>query len=244
MGLSRQEYWSGCPCRISQPKDQTQISHIAGGFFTIWATREAPRKCALRANKKNLETSLEEACTFRRRPDIRCLCCFPLPCSFFPPLLVEVTDSSWAISYPKGWCCERAALNMPASLDNSTVAKGLEKVSFSLQSQRKAMSKNVQTAPVALISYASKILLKILQARLQQYVNCELPDVQAGFRKGRGTRDQIANIHWIIGKAREFQKNIYFCFIDYTKDFDCVAHSKLWKILQEMVTLDHLTCFL
>ena len=87
-------------------------------------------------------------------------------------------------------------------------------------------------------------MLKILQARLQQYVNCELPDVQAGFRKGRGTRDQITNIHWIIKKAREFQKNIYFCYIDYTKDFDCVDHNKLWKILQEMGIPDHLTCLL
>ena len=97
---------------------------------------------------------------------------------------------------------------------------------------------------VALISHASKIVLKILQARLQQYVNHELPDVQAGFRKGRGTRDQIANIHWIIRKAREFQKNIYFCFIDYAKAFDCVDHHKLWKILQEMGIPDHLTCLL
>ena len=87
-------------------------------------------------------------------------------------------------------------------------------------------------------------MLKILQARLQQYVNHELPDVQAGFRKGRGTRDQIANIHWIIEKAREFQKNIYFCFIDYAKAFDCVDHNKLWKILQEMGIPDHLTCLL
>ena len=87
-------------------------------------------------------------------------------------------------------------------------------------------------------------MLKILQARLQQYVNCELPDVQAGFRKGRGTRDQIDNIRWIIKKARELQKNIYFCFIDYTKGFDCVVHNKLWKILQEMGILDHLTCLL
>ena len=87
---------------------------------------------------------------------------------------------------------------------------------------------------VALISHASKIMLKILQARLQQYVNRELPDVQAGFRKARRTRDQIANIHRIIKKAREFQKNIYFCFIDYAKAFDCVDHNKLWKILKEM----------
>ena len=87
-------------------------------------------------------------------------------------------------------------------------------------------------------------MLKILQARLQQYVNRELPDVQADFRKGRGTRDQIANIHWIIKKAREFQKNIYFCLIDYTKAFDCVNHKKLWKILKEMEIPGHLTCLL
>jgi len=87
-------------------------------------------------------------------------------------------------------------------------------------------------------------MLKILQARLQQYVNCELPVVQAGFRKGRGTRDQIANICWIMKKGREFQKNIYFCFIDYAKAFDCVDHNKLWKILQEMGISDHLICLL
>ena len=87
-------------------------------------------------------------------------------------------------------------------------------------------------------------MLKTLQARLQQYVNCELPDVQAGFRKGRGTRDQIVNISWIIKKAREFQKNIYFCFIDYAKAFDCVDHNKLWEILQEMGIPEHLTCLL
>ena len=87
-------------------------------------------------------------------------------------------------------------------------------------------------------------MLKILQARLQQYGNCEVPDVQAGYRKGRGTRDQIANIRWIMEKAREFQKNIYFCFIDYTKAFDCVNHNKLWEILQEMGIPDHLTCLL
>ena len=87
-------------------------------------------------------------------------------------------------------------------------------------------------------------MLKILQTRLQQYVNHELPDVQAGFRKGRGTRDQIANICWIMEKAREFQKNIYFCFIDYAKAFDYVDHNKLWKILQVMGIPDHLTCLL
>ena len=97
---------------------------------------------------------------------------------------------------------------------------------------------------IALISQASKVMFKILQARLQQYVNCEHPDVQAGFRKGRGNRDQIANLRWIIKKAREFQKNIYFCFIDYAKAFDCVDHNELWKILQEMGIPDHLTCLL
>jgi len=97
---------------------------------------------------------------------------------------------------------------------------------------------------IVLISHASKVMLKILQARLQQYVNREFPDVQAGFRKGRGIRNQIANICWIIEKEKEFQKNIYFCFIDYAKAFDCVDHNKLWKILKEMGILDHLTCLL
>ena len=97
---------------------------------------------------------------------------------------------------------------------------------------------------IALISHASKVMLKILQARFQEYMNQEIPGVQAGFRKGRGTRDQIANIHWITEKTRELQKNIYFCFINYAKAFDCVGHNKLWKILKEMGTPDHLTCLL
>ena len=97
---------------------------------------------------------------------------------------------------------------------------------------------------IALISHTSKVMLKILQARLQQYVNHELPDVQVDFRKGRGTRDKIANMCWIIKKAREFQKNIYFCFINYAKAFDCVDQNKLWKILKEMGIPDHLTCVL
>ena len=107
------------------------------------------------------------------------------------------------------------------------------------------MLKNAQTTrTIALISHASKVMPKILQARLQQYVNCELPDVQAGFRKGRKTRDQIPSICWIIDKAREFQKNICFCFIDYDKAFDCVDHNKLWQILKEVGIPDHLTCLL
>ena len=97
---------------------------------------------------------------------------------------------------------------------------------------------------MALISHASKAMLKIFQAGLQYYVNQDLPDVQAGFRKGRGTRDQIANICWIIEKLKEFQKNIYFCFIDYTKALDCVDDNKLWKILKEIGIPDHLTCIL
>ena len=128
---------------------------------------------------------------------------------------------------------------MSANLENSAVATGLEKVSF--HSNVKECS-NYHTT--AFISHASKVMLKILQARLQQYVNRELPDVQGGFRKGRRTRDQITNTHWIIIKAREFQKNIYVCFIDYAKAFDCVDHNRLWKILKEMVVPDHLTCLL
>ena len=97
---------------------------------------------------------------------------------------------------------------------------------------------------IAFTSHTNKVVLKILQVRFQQYMNHELPDVQAEFRKGRGTRDQMANIFWIIKNPREFQKNIYFCFIDYAKAFDCVAHNKLWKILKEMGIPDHLTCLL
>ena len=97
---------------------------------------------------------------------------------------------------------------------------------------------------IAFISHASKVILKIFQARLQQYVNHELPDVQTGFKKGRGTRDQIANNCWVIKKAREFQKNIYFCFIDYAKAFHCVDHNRFWKILKEIGIPDHLTCLL
>ena len=128
---------------------------------------------------------------------------------------------------------------MPANLENSAVATGLEKVSFHSNSTE---CSNYRAN--ALISHASKVMLKILQARLQLYLNCDLPDVQAGFRKGRGTTDQIANICWIMEKAREFQKNIYFCFIDYAKAFDCVDHKKLWKILREMGIQDHVTCLL
>ena len=130
---------------------------------------------------------------------------------------------------------------MPANWENSAVATGLEKISFYSNPKERQCQRMLK---IALISHTSKVMLKILQARLQQYVNCELPDVQAGFRKGRGTRDQIANIHWITEKARDFQKNIYFCFIDYAKACDCVDHNKLWKILKEMGIPDHLTFLL
>ena len=116
---------------------------------------------------------------------------------------------------------------MPASLEKSAEATGLEKVSFHSNLKERQCQRMLKYYTIALISHTSKVMLKILQARLQQYINHELPDVQAGFRKGRGTRDQIANLRWIIDKAREFQKNIYFCFIDYAKAFDCVDHKKL-----------------
>ena len=123
---------------------------------------------------------------------------------------------------------------MPANLKNSEVATGLVKLVFISIPKRSNVKGCSNYCTIALISQASKVMLKILQARLQQYVYHELPDVQAGFRKGRGARDQIANICWIIKKEREFQKNIYFRCIDYAKAFDCVDHNKLWKILQEM----------
>ena len=129
---------------------------------------------------------------------------------------------------------ESAALNMSANLENLAVATGLERSVFILVPKRGSAKQCSNYCTVALISHASKVMLKILQARLQQYVNRELPDVQADFRKGRGTRDQIANIRWIMEEARESQKNIYFCFIDYAKAFDCMDHNKLWKILKEM----------
>ena len=116
---------------------------------------------------------------------------------------------------------------MPANLENSAVATGQERSVFIPIPKKGSAKKCSNYRTIVLISHASKVILKILQARLQQYMNRELPDVQAGFRKGRGTRGQIANIGWIIKKAREFQKNIYFCFMDYAKAFDCVDHNKL-----------------
>ena len=130
------------------------------------------------------------------------------------------------------------------NMENSAAATGLERSVF-IPIPKKGNPKECSNyCTIALISHTSKVMLKIVQARLQQYVNRELPDVQAGFRKGTGTRDQIASICWIIKNTTEFQKNIYFCFIDYAKDFDCVDHNKLWRILKEMGIPDHLTCLL
>ena len=115
---------------------------------------------------------------------------------------------------------------------------------FSFQSQKGNAKECSNYHTIALISHTSKVMLKILQVRLEQYINHELSDVQTGFRNGRGTGDQIANICWIIERAREFQKNIYFCFIDYAKAFNCVHHNKFWNILQEIWIPDHLACLL
>ena len=150
------------------------------------------------------------------------------------------------LSYFKFWkmmlwkCCTQYASKYGKLSSGHSTEKG----HFSFQSQRKSMPKNVPTTTqFALILQTSKVMLKSLQVRFQQYVNQELPDVQAGFRKSRGIRDQIANICWSIEKSREFQKNIYF-FTDYAKAFDCVNHKNLWKILKKMIIPDHLTCFL
>ena len=118
---------------------------------------------------------------------------------------------------------------MSTNLENSEVDTGLEKVSFHSNSKERQCQIMFKLHTIAIILQASKVMFKILQARLQGYLNQELPDVRAGFRKGRGTRDQIVNIHWIIEKARKFQKNIYFCFIDYAKTLDCVDNNILWN---------------
>ena len=133
---------------------------------------------------------------------------------------------------------------MPANMQNSAVAQDWKRFVFIPIPKKGNAKESSNYHTIALISHTSKEMLKILQARLQQYMKCELPDVQPGFRRGRGTRDQIANSHWIMVKAKECQKNIYFCFIDYAKAFDCVDHNKLWKILKEMGIPDHLTCLL
>ena len=138
-------------------------------------------------------------------------------------------------------CCTQYASKFGKLSSGHRTGKGQSSIPSPKKDSTKEYA-NHQT--IALISHASEVTLNILHASLQHYVNQELPDVQAGFRKGRGTRDQIANIHWIIEKAREFQKNNYLCFINYAKTFGCVNHEKLWKVLREMRIPDHLTCLL
>ena len=148
------------------------------------------------------------------------------------------------LSYSKSWkiFCQRVALNMSANLENSAVATGLENVSFHSNPQKGNAKECSKYHIIVFTSHPRKVMLKILQARLQQYMNQKLPDVETGFRKGRETRNQTANIHWIMEKAREFHKNIYLCSIDYTKAFDCADHNKLWEILKKIGIPDHLTC--
>ena len=157
--------------------------------------------------------------------------------------LVEVMEFQLSYLNPKmmlwKYCTQYAS-----KFGKLSSGTGLEQVSFHSNPQEGNAKECSKYHIITLISHVSKVMLKILQAMLQQYVNHEFPDVQAGFGNGRGTRDQIANICWIMEKVREFQKNIYFCFIDYAKAFDCVDHNQLWKILKEMGIPDHLTCLL
>ena len=150
----------------------------------------------------------------------------------------------WGISNSRRWCCESAALNMPANLENSAVATGLVKVSFHSIPKKGNAKECSNYRTITLISHASKVMLKILQARLQQYMNHELPDVQAGFRKDRRTRDQSANICWSIEKASELQKKNHLFLLYWLCQRLCVDHNKLWKILKDMGIPDCLTCLL
>ena len=144
-------------------------------------------------------------------------------------------ESNWAISNHKRWFCESAALDMPANLENSAVSIGLENVSFHFSLKERSCQRMLKLCTIVLILYNSNVMLIILQARLQQYVNCKLPDVQAGFRKGRGTRDEMANICWIMRRARELQKNLYFYFMTLPMPFtvwitiNCGKFWKRWK---------------
>ena len=147
-------------------------------------------------------------------------------------------NSSWPFSNPKRWSCEIPALNRPANLENSALVKGLEKVSFHFNPKKGNAKECSNYHTISLTSHTSKVMLKILQARLQKCMNRDLPDAQAGFRKSRGTRDEIANIHWITEKAREFQKkkNLFLLY------WPCQSLTTNWKILKEMGITDHLTC--
>ena len=173
------------------------------------------------------------------------LCCplLLLP-SIFPSIRDFSNESALHIRWPKDWSFN-FSIN-PSNEYSGLISFRMDWLDlFAVQGTLKSLLQHHSSKASILLRSAFFIVqLKILQARLQQYVNCELPDVQAGFRKGRGTRDQIANICWITEKAREFQKNVYFYFIDYAKTFDSVDHNKLWKILKEMGIPDLLTCLL
>ena len=139
-------------------------------------------------------------------------------------------NSSRAIQNSKSWCYQSVAFNMSANLEDPAMTTGLAKVN---PHPKNVQTKHSKTRTIALVSHTSKVMVTLLHARLQYYLNQELLHVQAGFRKGRGTRDQIANICWIIEKAREFQENIYLCFIDYAKASDCMDQNKLWETLRD-----------
>ena len=153
-------------------------------------------------------------------------------------------NSSRAIQNPKGSCHQGVAFNMLVNLEDQQWPQNWKRSILIPIPKKNSTKECANHRTIALISHASKVMLKILHARLQHYANQDIPDVQAGFRKGRGARDQIANICWIIEKAREFQENIYLCFIDYAKAFDCVDSNKLWKSLKETGISDHLTFLL
>ena len=204
--------------------------------------------CQASLSITNFQSSLKLMSIESVMPSNHLILCHPLllPPSIFPSIRIFSNESVLRIRWPIYWSFSFniSCTQYAANLENSAMAIGLEKFSFRSNPKEGQSQRMFKLPQTALISHASKVMLNILQARLQQYMNWELPDVQAGFRKGRGTRDHIANILWIIEKAREFQKNIYFCFIDYAKTFDCVDHNKLWKILKEMGIPGHLTCLL
>ena len=225
-------YWVPFP-RAHAPQQEEQWEAWALQLEKACVQQQRPRT-AQREKKKSInDVSTLKICRWlcKWTPSPQ-LC--PQWCFLRPTWL----HSSWAISNPKRWCCESAALSMPANLENSAVATGLEKVRFHCNPKERQYERMLKLPH----NCSHLTLLKILQARIQKYMNHELPDAQAVFRKDRGTRDQIANICWIIEKARELQKNIYFCFIDYAKVFVWITIN--WKTLKEMGIPYHLTSLL
>ena len=213
---------------FSKTRGRTQVSCITGRLSTSWATREALWWVIIHLEPDILECEVKWALgsiTTNKASggDGNPVELFQILKDDAVKVLHSICQQIWKTQqWPQDW-----------------------KRSVFIPSPKKGNAKECSNyCTIALISHASKVMLKILQAKLQQYVNHELPVVQAGFRKGRGTRDQIANIRWIIEKAREFQKNIYLCFIGCAKAFDCVDHHKLWKILKQMEIPDLLTCLL